>query len=150
MDDFGLTFTPTAGNTQRGQANGAASDNVQEAIRTLSLRIPKVGGAQGFSPLVGTGSGMTGTPQMSLEQLLARLFGQQGQGQPSVGGFGGSNQPAPSFVPGVVKDGSTPIPGQVSPLPPDPAPTPLPQPLPPQTWSERLPPKPDMPRSNFS
>lgn len=107
MDDFGLTFTPTASNAERSQSNGAASNNVQEAIRTLSLRIPKFGGAQNFSPLTGTGSGMTGTPQMGLEQLLARLFGRQGQqqGQPgggSFGGFGGNSQPAPSVTPGLL------------------------------------------------
>ena len=107
MDDFGLTFSPSgAMNKDRASANADGNGPVQEAIRTLALRLPKVYGAQGMSPLMGgQGSQGIGAPGMGLEQLLAKLFGQQGQqqGQQSqgfMGGMGGS-APAPNVIPGL-------------------------------------------------
>ena len=115
MDDFGLTFSPSAAmNKDRASANADGNGPVQEAIRTLALRLPKVYGAQGMSPLMGgQGSQGIGAPGMGLEQLLARLFGQQGQqrGQQApagfMGGLGGS-APAPNVIPGL--GGSAPTP----------------------------------------
>lgn len=79
-DDFGLTFVPSnAPDKTRGSAPDPNA-NVQEAIRTLSLHIPKVVGAKAPTSaalLNGQGSQGIGAPGgMGLEQILALLFGQ--------------------------------------------------------------------------
>lgn len=89
--DFGLSFSP-ATTLDRTKTQADPNAPVQEAIRTLSLRIPKVTGGKGIAPgpllnsLGGQGMGMPGG--MGLEQLIAMLFGQkrQPQGPQSPGG----------------------------------------------------------------
>jgi len=77
--DLGLTFSPTA-TTDPTKAQRDPNAPVQEAIRTLSLRIPKVLGARGMAPaplLNGPGAAGVMNPQgMDLERLLRMLFGQ--------------------------------------------------------------------------
>lgn len=92
MPDLGLTFAPTPQNA--AQAPGSASTPVQEAIRTLALRIPKVLGtnrgitspslmqSQGSAaiPFSGNSGIQTGAPG-GLEYILQQIFGQR-LGQP--------------------------------------------------------------------
>ncbi len=104
-DTFGLSFSPTSQDTASKPFN--AQTPTQDAIRLLSLRIPRVVGAG--APIsgallnapgsAGMPAGMSigstpGTPQLSLEDILRKLFGQM---------MGTGTQPpsaAPS-VPGV-------------------------------------------------
>jgi len=105
--DFGLQFSPVSSmnRQQHGAGNGDPNQGVQEAIRTLSLRVPRVSGAQGFSPLINApgSEGVTRPGGMTLEQLLMQIFGNQRPGQPSSMGqspsMGSSFQP--SFTPGL-------------------------------------------------
>lgn len=75
MDSYGISFSPTA-SLDKSQKPTDPNTSVQEAIRTLALRIPKVTGAKGFAPdaLMG-GSGAQGT--LGLDRLLQALFGAQ-------------------------------------------------------------------------
>lgn len=73
----GVSFQPGQGGTaqQNGNGNGApnAGNSVQEAIKILSLRLPKVVGAQGVAPqrlLESMGSG--GNPQ--IDSVLTRVW----------------------------------------------------------------------------
>jgi len=104
--DFGLQFSPASSmnRSQNGAGSGDPNQGVQEAIRTLSLRVPRVSGAQGFSPLINAlGSQGVATPGgMSLDQLLMQIFGgqrPQGMGA-SAPSMGTSFQP--SFTPGLL------------------------------------------------
>ena len=107
-DDFGLQFNPTASMNRQGGA-GASDPNqgVQEAIRTLSLRVPRISGAQGFSPLMNApgGQGVATPGGMTLDQLLLQIFGgkrPQGMGQPGQSSPGMGQSFAPSFTPGLL------------------------------------------------
>ena len=90
-DNFGVSFDPsmtTDPSKNKGNNNGLTG--IQQAIQTLSYRLPKVSGAQGISPLMGqpgsqalsalagAGQGVE-APPMGLEELLKRLFGSLGQ-----------------------------------------------------------------------
>jgi len=100
-DTYGLSFSPTA-SLDKSNKPTDPNANVQEAIRTLALRIPKVTGAKGFAPdaLMGA-AGASAAPQggLGLDRLLAMLFGNQtSQGGPQaapMGGLGGTSAPAP-------------------------------------------------------
>ncbi len=48
-DDFGLSFSPTT-TTDPRKAQADPNAPVQEAVRTLSLRLPRVVGARGAAP----------------------------------------------------------------------------------------------------
>lgn len=98
MDTYGVSFSPTA-SLDKSQKPTDPNTNVQEAIRTLALRIPKVTGAKGFAPdaLMG-GMGSQAAPQgmLGLDRLLAAIFGNQAQGAPQGAGMlGGGSAPAP-------------------------------------------------------
>lgn len=106
--EFGMSFNPAHdGGKQPQQQGGPSQTPIQDAIKTLSLRIPQFRGpglapqpllnAQGGGGVMGQGS-MPG----GLQQILAQLFGnqgQQGQGQPSPMGQG-SMPPPPNIIPG--------------------------------------------------
>jgi len=100
MDTYGLSFSPTA-SLDKSNKPTDPNANVQEAIRTLALRIPKVTGAKGFAPdaLMGA-QGASAAPQggLGLDRLLAMLFGNQTpQGRPQaapMAGLGGNAAPA--------------------------------------------------------
>ena len=107
-DDYGLQFSPTVSmSRQSGAGAGDPNQGVQEAIRTLSLRVPRISGAQGFSPLVNApgGQGVATPGGMSLDQLLLQIFGGK---RPQGPGMGQSQGPsmgqsfAPSFTPGLL------------------------------------------------
>jgi hypothetical protein len=129
-DQFGISFAPTG---QPGQGTGGAtgpseSSPVADAIKVLSLRIPRVVGPGGLAPgglLNGMGGGgmqgMSGVPG-GLEELLRRLFG-QGGAQTGAG--------TPKVTPGVTGPGGSPV-GPLSPPPPAAPPqAPVPPPAPP-------------------
>jgi hypothetical protein len=85
MDSYGVSFSPTT-SLDKSQTPTDPNATVQEAIRTLALRIPKVTGAKGFAPdaLMG-GTGAQGT--LGLDRLLSMLFGgsaPQGTAAPSA------------------------------------------------------------------
>jgi len=96
---FGLSFSPGAPTGPNGQpANGQRPSPIQQAIQTLSLRIPRVAGASAFTaqPLLDSpgGLGLGGNPNSAamLEQLRRMLFGGADQNGAGVTGF----NPAPS------------------------------------------------------
>lgn len=109
LPDMGLTFSPAT--SMDRQQHGGPTDpnaNVQEAIRTLSLRLPSIVGAKSIAPaalLSGAGSQGLMTPgaqqgaPMGLAQILQRLFG-AGSGGGSMPTPGGS-MPTPNVIPGV-------------------------------------------------
>lgn len=109
MDNFGLSFSPLG---QGGPTNpnnpgtpSGSGNPVQDAIKVLSLRIPKVVGAGAPSPQVllgGAGGGMGGAASVPggaglggnaamFEQLLRQLFG--------GGGSVGTAPSGPQFDP---------------------------------------------------
>lgn len=155
MDGYGVNFAPT------GQAGGdqtkPPTEPLQQAIQMLSLRLPKVVGAQGIAP----GPLMNSPGGSPIMELLRMLFGQghQGMGQPGMptgapmpnvhpgAGGGGQDFPAPSpggfrsgpsgtdpYAPPGPKQPSTPrgpdfFPGPSSPMPQAPMPqAPMPSP----------------------
>lgn len=114
MFDAGLSFQPgqdprqanaggDAGPSNHGQAN------IQDAIRILSLKIPKVGGMNGsVNPMLmnGMGSGGFGVGgQQGFLQLLAKMMAGQGNG-----GFGVPSAPTPNVTPGIVPGDHVPPP----------------------------------------
>lgn len=110
----GLTFSPLGGpdsknpNDPNAQSAPQGYAPIQDAIRTLSFRIPKFGGATSPIPpgLLNAG-GMGG---LDLQGILRSLFGfQPGMALPgasAMGGVGGSpmggggSAPPPSVTPG--------------------------------------------------
>ena len=91
----GVNFQPGGGQgLDPQQAKPSQGSGVQEAIKVLSLRLPKVVGAQAAAPmaLLG-GSGAQGSRVDSVvNQVLSRIMPQGGQPMPVMGG----NQSAPS------------------------------------------------------
>lgn len=90
-DPFGLSFSPGGQNGPNGQpTNGQRPTPIQQAIQTLSLKIPRVAGASAFTaqPLLNSpgGMGLGGNPNSAamLEQLRRMLFG----GGPDMNGTG--------------------------------------------------------------
>lgn len=140
-DDFGLSFSPTT-TTDPRKAQADPNAPVQEAVRTLSLRLPRVVGARGaapqpllngpgsagLGPLAAPGAGMAGPggPSFGIEQLLMTLFGAGAAPAPNVtpgiGGAGFAGQPStPGFS---FNEGAQGIPA--APAPAAPAPRPVP------------------------
>jgi hypothetical protein len=95
---IGVNFQP--GSNQNGMQNGqqtSPTGGIQEAIKILSLRLPKVVGAQSASPMpLLTSQGSGGNPRVDsiVNQIMARLGPQMGQSQPSAPMM---PQGAPSF-----------------------------------------------------
>lgn len=97
---IGVNFQP-GGGSGFGDRPKPESNGVQEAIKVLSLRLPKVVGAQSFAPqalLSSPGSG--GNPRVDsiVNQVLSRMFPTGGQ-MPGAQNFGMSPVPqgAPTF-----------------------------------------------------
>lgn len=132
IDPMGISFSPT-GDSQ--QNNAQKPTPVQQAIQTLSLRIPRTVGAASGAPqqlLQGQGgAGLGGNPNaaMTLEALIRRLFG-GGAGLPMPGGGapgggdpgGGGAVPSPIVgFPAPPRAGEQPpTPGPTFPVPPSP------------------------------
>lgn len=125
---FGLSFAPGQPSNQQQRPGGAGGvvSPVQQAIQMLSLRLPRVAGAQALAPgplLQGPGAmGLGGGG--GLEALLRLIMGLRTQ--PSAGA---ATLPGPHVFPGLGRgqDGTYPGPAQ----PGDPARMPY-QPRPPQ------------------
>lgn len=151
-DPLGVSFSPTG----HDGPNAPRPSPVQQAIQTLSLRIPSHAGTSAFTPQslldAPGGAGLGGNADAILELLKKVLFGppqgRMGPGQ-MPGGMpeppaGGGGIPDPRVVPGsgvptLPRDGDPGGPGIIgvpSPLPRDPdqtgggtieTPTPLPR-----------------------
>lgn len=104
---IGVSFQPGAGGGSwtTPQSSGQRSNPVQEAIKVLSLRLPKVVGAQSVSPssLLTSGGSNGGRVDSVVNAVLSRMFptGQAGQ-MPNAPSFGtapsvDAPQDAPSF-----------------------------------------------------
>lgn len=128
MPDYGVSFVP--GQDQQQPQHGGASP-LQQALQVLSLRLPRVQGANSLAPsglLHGMGGAMFGG-DMDLERLLAQLFG---PGGPLAGGGGmpPPSQPTTKVTPSGGPPDAAPGGGPLNPsLPPPsmptwPAPTP--------------------------
>lgn len=158
MPNFGVSFFPGQagqGDQQQAAARGPTSPT-QQAIRILSLRLPRVLGANALAPgplLQGPG-GAAGAPganlfemgqPQSLQELIARLAAllRTGGGQPQ--GLPGPppGLPSPHIIPGTLPPGQgTPAPRHRMPIPdfpttPPGAPGPMPAPryrIPPPDW----------------
>jgi hypothetical protein len=90
---IGVNFQPGSGSGGYGNRPQGGNNNVQEAIKVLSLRLPRVVGAQAVSPqalLSSQGSG--GNPRVDgvVNQVLQRMF-------PTPGGHPETAQSVPSF-----------------------------------------------------
>jgi hypothetical protein len=104
--DFGLSFNPAQQSQDpMNSQQGGGQTPIQDAIRTLSLRIPTFRGpgiapqplmqSQGSMGVMG-GQGMPG----GLQQILAQIFGQRPQGQGMPAPAPQSSVPLPNFKPG--------------------------------------------------
>jgi hypothetical protein len=106
----GVNFQPGVGTDPQSQSKPTSGSGVQEAIKVLSLRLPKVVGAQAAAPqalLQGTGAGGNRIDSV-VNQVLARLMptGQPSQqpmaqvpsiGAPSFTGDAQQSQQAPAM-----------------------------------------------------
>lgn len=109
-DPIGITFMPSQDNQDQGGRNmgldGPGGADLSQAIKILSLRLPRVQGAQALAPaslLNGQGAGNTGglNPHAAVFEALLRAI--LGGGQPpdlSPGG-GAMNPPGNIYRPGV-------------------------------------------------
>ena len=120
---FGTNFSPTAANqrerTGPGGANNGTRGKLQEAIKVLSLRLPKVLGAQSLAPgplLTGPGSGGVNPDKalaMNLQQQMPAPLAAQG--------------PAPVYTPPPMSAGPS-APPPAAPVYQPPSPSPASQP----------------------
>lgn len=103
---IGINFQPGmsgySGSGSRSGNGGNSNAGVQEAIKVLSLRLPKVVGAQGIAPqalLSSQGSGGSRVDSV-VNTVLGRMFpsGQQEASAPSFG-TAPSSEPAPYQMP---------------------------------------------------
>lgn len=103
---IGVSFQPGQNGQQNGQAGSQPTGGgVQEAIKVLSLRLPKVLGAQAAVPMpLLTSQGSGGNPRVDsiVQQILARIMPQgpampmQPAGMPSFGNKPQQQAPLPS------------------------------------------------------
>lgn len=113
----GVSFQPGIDDERkrREQQNGGQTGNVQEAIKVLSLRLPKVVGAQGVSPsALLTSPGGMGQPDAVVDRILSRLMptspqapqGMTPSAMPSPPQSGGMSQiPSIPMLPGPQRQG---------------------------------------------
>jgi len=134
-DPFGVSFSPVGQGQGGNQAQNAAQQTpVQQAIQTLSLRIPRTVGAGSIAPgqllNAAGGSGLGGNPDAAsmLEMIKRMLFGQPGQMGTGPQMPRSPGQPTPgqtNFTPHFTPIEGTGAPAQ-PPTPPTPAAAPLP------------------------
>jgi hypothetical protein len=118
---FGVSFMP--GGDQQYQRPGGNVNPVQEAIRVLSLRVPKVVGASPLAPLaLMTSKGSGGLPSGLVENLLRSLA--PPGGTPTTGVPQTSLVPAPAAS--LPEPAAPPVPGPTPPTAPGIAPGPEP------------------------
>jgi hypothetical protein len=124
MPSYGVTFMPQGDAVYRkdGGADTAGVTPIQEAVKVLSLRVPKVLGNNPLAPLaLLTAPGGGALPAGMLEALMRQRFGPAAEimGQPNL-------TPPPAQTP---QAPVTPPPASVSTSPPQSAPPPVPQPV---------------------
>jgi hypothetical protein len=117
VDELGLSFSPFSGNNNGATRDQNGGVSPQEAIRILSLRVPRTVGAAAPIPSalmnapggasLGGGQPSPGLSGMNLEMLLRHLFGQP-SGQPSMPGGPGMPSGMPS-MPGMMAPSGPPI-----------------------------------------
>lgn len=100
---FGINFQPGMQEQQGQNGNGSrpSGGGVQEAIKVLSLRLPKVVGAHGIAPMpLLTSEGSGGNPRVDsiVQQILSRMgVDAYPSAVPILGAaFGASNTMPPS------------------------------------------------------
>jgi hypothetical protein len=85
---LGQSFAPLGDPNDPEQSQRPDGNGVQEAIRTMSLRLPRVLGAGAPAPaelLTGLGGAALNNPLAALlTQLIGQLSGQQGGGAPTA------------------------------------------------------------------
>lgn len=134
-DPLGISFMPGA---QGDQGNNPQQTPVQQAIQTLSLRIPRVVGAGSLAPgqLLNApgGAGLGGNPNSAalLEQIRRMLFGGgsvpgPGQFHPALPHLPGEPGGTPRVIPGEPPNAPREVAGP--PTPEVPAPVPAPPPV---------------------
>lgn len=104
----GVSFQPGADYGQRpnGEGRPSGGSGVQEAIRILSLRLPRVVGAQSVAPMpLLTSMGSGGDPRIDrlIDQVMSRMLPPQSgspapvmpgaSGMPGMSGFSGPTGP---------------------------------------------------------
>lgn len=96
----GVNFQPGQNDQTPGAKKRPGDPGVQEAIKVLSLRLPRVVGAQAISPLLNA-AGSGGNPRVDsvVNQVMSRMFP---QGQPPPGG-------APMIGPQPGESGTMPV-----------------------------------------
>ena len=103
LTGLGVTFQPGSGSGSDGSGTRPNGQNagVQEAIKVLSLRVPRVVGAQALAPsflLNSQGSG--GNPRIDsvVNTVLARMFPTGGQAPSNVPSFGTAPASEPAWT----------------------------------------------------
>jgi len=123
---IGISFSPGQSDQQQQQGTGGSPSGappLQQALQLLSLRLPRVLGANALAPsalLNASGaSGLAGPRDVSLEQWLARLFGHGGFVSNGWAGSGGLASHSPTGTPFDIPPPSAPLPrisaGQLDP-----------------------------------
>lgn len=132
MAGFGVSFVPGGGSAdpQQAQPGGpaAGAPPVQRAVQMLSLRLPRVVGANGMAPgpllnapgaMGQPGAGLNGAANNPLLMALLQLAGMGGNGMGGNGqpGMGGMPSAGPSFGSGGSPTRITPGGGPPAPQP---------------------------------
>ena len=101
---IGVNFQPGAANGEQASPKPQGQQGVQEAIKVLSLRLPKVVGAQAGAPqalLQGTGSGGSRVDSV-VNQVMSRIMPQGQPSQPPMANLSGpsfSGDARPTYQP---------------------------------------------------
>ena len=134
-NSFGISFVPGAQRDQIEQQGGQPSglSPAQSAVQMLSLRLPRVAGAQALAPgaLLASpgaagqqmGSAMSNPLLQALLRLAGLLGGPEGlPGGPAMAPMGGFTPTAPRIIPGefdrMPGPGMMPAPGMPDDMPP--------------------------------
>lgn len=99
LPNYGVTFLPQGDATYRrpGQPASQGTAPVQEAVKILSLRVPRMLGASPISPMaLLTGAGSQGMPAGTLQQLIQKYLPVTGPAPPMLAEGPTAGQPAPA------------------------------------------------------
>lgn len=109
---YGVSFLPNGDQRYQRPSGGTGASPVQEAIKVLSLRVPRVVGSTPLAPLaLLTGQGGGGAPSGVVETLLRALAPPQSPSAPPVAAV-----PTPATLPPAAQV-QTPAPAQPAPPP---------------------------------
>lgn len=106
-NQIGVTFMPSAENQADGPRQGGLQGDVGQALKILSLQLPRVMGARSITdPSLmrggGANSGLASpgfNPHAAVFEALLHALSQGGAGM--FGGGGSQGVPAPNVIPGV-------------------------------------------------